>query len=53
VRPRWADFVIAALAWWAVLLSTSFGGEYALVLASAVSGALLLSLLATRVWRRR
>jgi hypothetical protein len=53
MRPLWADFVIAALAWWAVLLATSFGGGFALVLASAVSAALLVSLLTTRAWRSR
>jgi hypothetical protein len=52
MRPLWADFVVAGLAWWAVLLVTSFSGSFALVLASFVAGVLLSSLLATRARRR-
>ena len=56
MRPLWADFVIAALGFWVVLLPLEYGGAAALVLAFAVSGALLAGLLAARArrtWRSR
>jgi hypothetical protein len=51
-RPLWADFVIAALVFWIVLLPLEYGGTPALVLAVVVASAVLVLLLAGR-WRRR
>jgi len=52
-RPLWADFVIAGLTWWAVLLPLEYGGSFAVVLASIASGTLLVALLGARAWRGR
>ena len=51
-RPLWADFVIAAFAFWVVLLPLEYGGTPAVILAAVVAVAVLLLLLARR-WRRR
>jgi hypothetical protein len=50
-RPLWADFLIAALVWWAVLLPLEYGGAATLVIASIAAGAVLVALLGTRGWR--
>jgi hypothetical protein len=52
MRPLWADFVIAAFAFWVVLLPLEYGGTSAVILAVVVAVAVLLLLLAGR-WRRR
>jgi hypothetical protein len=51
-RPLWADFVIAVLVFWAVLLRFEYGGTSAVVLAAVVAVSVLMLLLARR-WRRR
>jgi hypothetical protein len=52
VRPLWADFVIAGLMFWAVLLPLEYGGGSAVTLAALVAGGALALLLAHR-WLRR
>jgi O-antigen/teichoic acid export membrane protein len=51
-RPLWADFVIAALVFWVVLLPFEYGGTSAVILATVVAAGVLTLLLARR-WRRR
>jgi hypothetical protein len=46
------DVVIAALAFWVVLLPLEYGGRSAVILAAVVAGGVLFVLLAAR-WRRR
>jgi hypothetical protein len=53
VRPVWADFIIAALVFWVVLLPLEYGGDSAVWIASVVAGAFLVLLLLRRLWRRR
>jgi len=53
VRALWADVLIAALVFWAVLLPLEYGGESAVVIAAIVAGATLVLLLVRRVARRR
>jgi hypothetical protein len=52
VRPVWADFVIAALMFWAALLPLEYGGVPAIILAVLLAAGVLALLLARR-WRRR
>ena len=52
VRPLWADFVIAALIFWVVLLPLEYGGGSALILAALVAAGAFALLLVLR-WRRR
>jgi hypothetical protein len=51
MRPLRADFLVAALVFWTVLLPLEFGGWSALTLAGVVAGFVLSLLLAAR--RRR
>jgi LPXTG-motif cell wall-anchored protein len=51
VRPLWADFLIAVLVFWAVLLPLEYGGGSAVTLAGVVACLALLLLLVAR--RRR
>jgi hypothetical protein len=53
VRPLWADFLIAALVFWVVLLPLEYGGESTVIIAAAVAGLSLVLLLLRRLWRRR
>ena len=53
VRPVWADFLIAALVFCAVLLPLEYGGDSAVVIAALVAAAFLLLLLLSRLRRRR
>jgi hypothetical protein len=52
VRPLWADFVIAGLLFWVVLLPLEYGGASAVILATVVASGALALLLAYRWWRR-
>jgi hypothetical protein len=52
MRPLWADFVVAALIFWAVLLPLEFAGGSAVIVA-AVAAAGALGLLLMHRWRRR
>jgi O-antigen/teichoic acid export membrane protein len=49
-RPLWADFVIAALVFWVVLLPFEYGGMSAVILPTVVAAGVLTLLLARR-WR--
>ena len=52
MRPLWADFVIAALIFWAVLLPLEFAGGSAVIVAVvAAAGAVVLLLMYRRWWR--
>jgi Flp pilus assembly protein TadB len=53
VRPLWADFLIAALVFCAVLLPLEYGGESAVVIAAVVAGVFLVLLLLRRLRRER
>jgi len=51
-RPLWADFLIAVLVFWVVLLPLQYGGGSAVVIAAVVAGTFLVVLLLRRLRRK-